>query len=168
MFKNNIILDVRNDIINIDGFEYELNIGRQNLSQCDDEIIEKTRIYETKNTTNELGDIVSFYRRRNYKIGKVEVFEHEIELVGKFKPPKTRYSVPLYLRDEVKEHLNKLIKDDIIEISDTTYISPAFFIKKANGKLRLIVDYRNLNAITKKNHTTYTRKYPKYLHVCTE
>ncbi|KAG0437646.1 hypothetical protein DMUE_3572 [Dictyocoela muelleri] len=97
MLKNKIILDARNDIINIDGFEYELNIGRQKLSQCNDEIIEKIRIYETKNTTNVLDDIVSFYRRRNHEVGKVEVFEHEIELIGKFKPPKTEYSVPLAL-----------------------------------------------------------------------
>ncbi|KAG0439193.1 Transposon Tf2-6 polyprotein [Dictyocoela muelleri] len=35
---------------------------------------------------------------------------------------------------------------------DTRYISPAFFVKKSNGKLRLIVDYRNFNKVTTKAH----------------
>ncbi|KAG0440265.1 Retrovirus-related Pol polyprotein from transposon opus [Dictyocoela muelleri] len=37
-------------------------------------------------------------------------------------------------------------------MSDTNYISPSFFIKKANRKLRLIIDYRNLNSVTVKAH----------------
>ncbi|KAG0441864.1 Retrovirus-related Pol polyprotein from transposon opus [Dictyocoela muelleri] len=35
---------------------------------------------------------------------------------------------------------------------NTDYISPAFFIRKANGKLRLVFYYRHLNEITIRAH----------------
>ncbi|KAG0428779.1 Retrovirus-related Pol polyprotein from transposon opus [Dictyocoela muelleri] len=46
----------------------------------------------------------------------------------------------------------ELEKEKIIKQMDTRYLSPAFFVKKSNGKIRLIVDYRNLNKVTVKAH----------------
>lgn len=40
---------------------------------------------------------------------------------------------------------------------DTTYISAAFFIRKSNGKLRLIDDYKKLNDITVKAHNFHPK-----------
>ena len=46
---------------------------------------------------------------------------------------------------EVKEHLGKLLKRGIIRESQSSYASPIVLARKANGKLRLCVDYRQLN-----------------------
>ncbi|KAG0420675.1 Retrovirus-related Pol polyprotein from transposon 17.6 [Dictyocoela roeselum] len=56
------------------------------------------------------------------------------------------------MQDEVAEYLKTLSENDIIEEKDSTFISPAFIIKKKNRKLRLVVDYRYLNSITQKTH----------------
>ncbi|KAG0438392.1 Retrovirus-related Pol polyprotein from transposon [Dictyocoela muelleri] len=60
--------------------------------------------------------------------------------------------LPIAIRDDAKMHIEELSKNGIIEEAETSYISPSFFVKKSNGKLRLIIDYRNLNNITIKAH----------------
>ena len=78
--------------------------------------------------------------------------DHAIELEEGAKPP----FGPLYnmsqleleaLQDYLKENLSK----GFIRASKSSAASPVLFAKKADGSLRFCVDYRGLNAITKKN-----------------
>ena len=54
-----------------------------------------------------------------------------------------------------QEELDRFIKESVekgyIVPSKSLMSSPVFFIKKKDGKLRLIQDYRKLNEITIKN-----------------
>jgi hypothetical protein len=52
------------------------------------------------------------------------------------------------LQKFLKEHLDK----GYIRPSKSPYASPFFFIKKKDGKLRPVQDYRKLNALTICNH----------------
>ncbi|KAG0419861.1 Retrovirus-related Pol polyprotein from transposon opus [Dictyocoela roeselum] len=56
------------------------------------------------------------------------------------------------MQSDVKNHLKEFEKDCVIKQVDTRYISPAFLAKKSHGKLRLIVNYRNLNNVMVKAH----------------
>lgn len=91
-------------------------------------------------------------KKRNPECGKIPNVYHKIDLINKFTLLKREYPVPQSMHEAVKAHLNDLISHKIIKESDTEYISPAFVIKKSNGKLRLVVDYRHLNSITRKSH----------------
>ena len=52
----------------------------------------------------------------------------------------------------VKEDLEKLLKAGFIEpVDQATWLSPIVVIPKKNGKLRICVDFRHLNAATKKD-----------------
>ena len=52
----------------------------------------------------------------------------------------------------VKEDLEKLLKAGFIELVDqVTWLSPIVVVPKKNGKLRICVDFRRLNAATKKD-----------------
>jgi hypothetical protein len=53
----------------------------------------------------------------------------------------------LLVKKYLKEHLNK----GFIESSTAPYASPILFAKKPDDELRFCVNYRKLNAITKKN-----------------
>lgn len=48
----------------------------------------------------------------------------------------------------MKEEIARLLKEGIIRKSNPSFASPCFPIVKKNGKIRLIVDYRELNRCT--------------------
>ncbi|KAG0434279.1 Retrovirus-related Pol polyprotein from transposon 17.6 [Dictyocoela muelleri] len=117
----------------------------------------KSKIYKIKNSDVKLSEMIQKFKNQNPTLGNIKNYEHSIELFDEFKLNKKEYTVPLALQNEVKDHLNSLINDGVIKESYSRYISPAFVIRKKNGKIRLVVDYRYLNSITRKTHQ-YTPK----------
>jgi hypothetical protein len=78
--------------------------------------------------------------------------DHEIELEPGAKPP----FLPIYHLsprelEEVKEQLTMLLEAGFIQPSKSPFGAPIIFVPKKNGKLRMCVDYRALNAVTVKN-----------------
>lgn len=53
---------------------------------------------------------------------------------------------------KVKEYLEEMLNKGFISPSKASYVSPILFVQKANGSLQFYVDYRKLNALTKKNY----------------
>ena len=77
-----------------------------------------------------------------------------IGLVEGAKPP---YG-PLYRMspaelEEVRRQLEDLLAKGWIRPSESPYGAPILFVRKKDGSLRMAVDYRRLNALTKKNRT---------------
>jgi hypothetical protein len=61
------------------------------------------------------------------------------------------YKMSTLKLEKMKEYLVKNLKKGFIKLSDSSYSSPVLFIKKKNGSLRFCIDYRQLNALTKKD-----------------
>jgi len=57
----------------------------------------------------------------------------------------------LYKLAKVKEYLNKNLAKGYITPSKAVYLLLVLFALKANGDLRFYIDYRKLNALTKRN-----------------
>ena len=76
---------------------------------------------------------------------------HRINVQGHrpVKLPPRRY--PLAQREIVEEELKKMIENDIIEPSSSPWASNVVLVKKKDGSVRFCVDYRKLNAVTKKD-----------------
>ena len=53
--------------------------------------------------------------------------------------------------DELRKQLDELLRKGFIKPSTSPYGAPVLFVKKKDGALRLCVDYRGLNRITRKN-----------------
>lgn len=53
--------------------------------------------------------------------------------------------------DEVRNHIEQLLAAGIIRPSKSPFTSNVVLVRKKNGKLRLCVDYRQLNGITVKD-----------------
>ena len=51
----------------------------------------------------------------------------------------------------IKEYIRTNLENGFIRHSKSEAAAPCMFIKRPDGKLRLVVDYRGLNAITVKN-----------------
>lgn len=59
--------------------------------------------------------------------------------------------IPPHQVDEVREHINKLLKQKIIRRNTSPYAAPVVLVRKKDESLRLCVDYRQLNANTVKD-----------------
>lgn len=70
---------------------------------------------------------------------------------GKIHPPRR---VPLSLINELKEHLNELEKNKIINKVNkpTDWVNPLVLVRKPDGKLRVCLDPRDLNEAIKRKH----------------
>ena len=61
------------------------------------------------------------------------------------------YPLPQGQQQELDKFIDEHLKKGYICHSNSLYASPFFFIKKKNGKLRPVQDYRKLNEYTVKN-----------------
>jgi len=79
--------------------------------------------------------------------------DHKIELnEGQSSPPKSKaYKMSFFKLIKVKEYLTKMLSKEFIILSKAPYFSPILFALKSNRDLRFCVDYRKLNALTKRN-----------------
>ena len=82
--------------------------------------------------------------------GHTELAEHFIPTTGTpVKVPPHR--IPAHCRAEVEEQIQTMLKEGIITESSSPWMSPAVFVRKKNGDVRICVDYRALNKQTVKD-----------------
>jgi CTP:molybdopterin cytidylyltransferase MocA len=53
-------------------------------------------------------------------------------------------------RDELNRQLKDVVEASLIRPSYNEFSSPILFVRKADGSLRLCIDYRGLNEVTRK------------------
>lgn len=83
-------------------------------------------------------------------LGYTNVIEHEI--VTSSPPIKQRYyPVSPHKQKIIDQELTKMLEEGIIEPSKSGWSSPILLVPKRDGSYRFCVDYRALNAVTKKD-----------------
>jgi hypothetical protein len=81
--------------------------------------------------------------------------EHAIDLEPGSQPAaKAPYRLSEKENEEMRKQIEELLEKGLIEPSKSPFAAPVLFVRKANGSLRMCVDYRMLNSKTIKN------KYP--------
>ena len=63
-----------------------------------------------------------------------------------------KYRTPYFLRDEMKRIIDHNVDTGLMEPCSSPWAAPVLLVKKANGKYRLVCDYRKLNSITVADH----------------
>lgn len=74
----------------------------------------------------------------------------KIEIEKEIKPPYI-YRAPQIYHGQIKEKLTELEQAGVIRRSNSKYKMPITCVQKANGKLRLCVDFRSLNQAIRKD-----------------
>ena len=94
-----------------------------------------------------------FSKKASERMPTRKPFDHGIELTEGSSLPKPSKLYPLNPAE--RSSLDQWIKEEsdkgYIRPSKSSTAAPVFFVKKKDGSLRLVQDYRKLNAVTKKN-----------------
>uniref|UniRef100_A0AC34GK95 Reverse transcriptase domain-containing protein n=1 Tax=Panagrolaimus sp. ES5 TaxID=591445 RepID=A0AC34GK95_9BILA len=85
------------------------------------------------------------------EFGLTNVTEHTID-TGDARPIKQpARPVPIPLKPQVREMVDTMLKQKVISPSSSAWNSPVVLVIKKDGSLRMCIDYRKLNAVTKKD-----------------
>jgi len=80
------------------------------------------------------------------------LYDHKIELIDERTSSRSRlYHMSDYKLQKVKNYLIEHLNKDFISSSSASYASLILFVEKKDDSLRFCVDYRKLNALTKRN-----------------
>ncbi|GFX93527.1 retrovirus-related Pol polyprotein from transposon 297 [Trichonephila clavipes] len=60
-----------------------------------------------------------------------------------------RQEKSMYSWTEMRKQIEELLRQNVIEECESPYTTPVVLVPKPNGKVRLCVDYRKLNSVTK-------------------
>ena len=79
-------------------------------------------------------------------LGHTSIVKHKIEL-DDYRPFKDRYRrIPPHQYEEVRRHLNEMLKSRAIWKSNSPWASVVVLVRKKDGSLRFCIDLRRLNA----------------------
>ena len=79
-------------------------------------------------------------------LGHTSIVKHKIEL-DNYRPFKDRYRrIPPHQYEEVRKHLNEMLKIGIIRRSNSPWASAVVLVRKKDGSLRFCIDLRKLNS----------------------
>lgn len=100
---------------------------------------------------HEFGDI--FSKKASERMPTRKPYDHAVEfLEGSTLPrPARNYSLSPMERNSLDEWIQENLRKGYIRPSKSPLAAPVFFVKKKDGGLRLVQDYRKLNDITKKD-----------------
>ena len=84
-------------------------------------------------------------------LGDTDTIEHHIQTTTSEPIAQTYRRIPPNQYNEVKKHIQKLLDYNIIQESYSPYAAPIVLARKKDGSLRMCIDYRRLNEVTKKD-----------------
>lgn len=86
------------------------------------------------------------------KLGSTNTVKHHIEVEEGTGPIFIRqYKLPEAHREEINRQVSDMLKQGLVEECESEFNNPLFIVQQKN-KMRIVVDFRKLNAVTKKSH----------------
>ena len=85
------------------------------------------------------------------ELGRTSLVTHKID-AAEHRPIKQQpRQTPFVLREKIVQLINDMLKQGVIQPLTSAWASPVVLVPKKDGNLRFCVDYRRINAITKKD-----------------
>ncbi|EUB64047.1 Transposon Ty3-I Gag-Pol polyprotein [Echinococcus granulosus] len=123
------------------------------MKNLDDLCAQLTHIfnYERKELRQLLLKHVNIFSWQGARLGRTNIVKHKIgtgEARPIWQPPRR---IPPPLLEEINRPVEEMLRDEVIKPSKSPWASSIALVKKNDGNLRLCIDYRKLNAVTKKD-----------------
>ncbi|KAI5153692.1 hypothetical protein ENBRE01_3227, partial [Enteropsectra breve] len=150
--KNDVVIDFKSKILKIQS-NYIVLPTRNNkeLNIYDQQLFEKlhaTGQLNKENYEQELENFIKTHKLSNPTLGCIPVTPYRMFLIDEKPIASKPYSFPHKLVEPVKREIQRLLDAGIINKSSSHFAAPAFPLLKKNNDVRLVVDYRKLNAMT--------------------
>ena len=84
--------------------------------------------------------------QHKFDLGRANTLMHEITLKTDEPIYVKQFKIPEAHRDDVEKHVQEWLKLGVVQPSRSRYNSPLFVVMKKNGGIRLVQDFRALNA----------------------
>ena len=95
----------------------------------------------------EYADVFSFHS----DLGRKNLTKHHIDIGDSQPIHKLPRRVSPAHRQEVRQLLNEMLKNDIIQPSNNPWSSPIILVRKRDGSTWFCIDYRKVNSVTRKD-----------------
>ena len=82
-------------------------------------------------------------------VGHTNLVTHRIDTGNSPPIRQSPRRIPPHLTEQVRDELNKLVSEGILEESDGGWASPIRLVRKKTGELRVCADMRKLNSVTR-------------------
>ncbi|XP_064482824.1 uncharacterized protein LOC135395659 [Ornithodoros turicata] len=136
-----VIFDEDNDFGKVEWVPRREN-GRQELTLTTDDLTHQ-QLEELRSVINKYKDVFG------QTPGRCKIGYHSINVKTGAEPQKAYpYRIPMALRKEVEKQIHELLEWGLIYPVESKYAHPIVCVSKKDGRMRLCVDYRKLNAIT--------------------
>lgn len=124
-------------------------LTRDKLKEIVDTQLTSVEEGELLNLLEECSDI--FDVNSTSRKPRCNTVKHKI-YTGDTSPIKQRpYRISATERRAIEDEVQRMLKEDVIQPSNSPWSSPVVLVKKKNGEWRFCVDYRKLNKVTKKD-----------------
>ena len=90
------------------------------------------------------------FSKDNYDIGHCPILKHEIDVFDAKPIAQPLRRAPLHLEKKIDDMIQELEEKGIIRESSSPWSSPIVVVQKKSGDIRLCIDYRKLNSVTKR------------------
>ena len=98
-----------------------------------------------------LFEFIDLFAKDITELGRTDLVTHKI-YTENVPPIRSRpYSVAPTEQAFIKDEIQRMLDNGLIRPSNSPWTSPVVLVKKKNGNVRFCVDYRRVNAVTKKD-----------------
>lgn len=133
----------------------QISIDRNDQYTSQTSIVGRLNIGGTPDQQARLGSLIEKYSAvfasDDEDLGYTDKVQHEIHLTDEVPVTQPYRRIPPTQYREVREHIARLLKKGVIQESASAYASPIVVVRKPDGSLRLCIDYRKLNAKTRRD-----------------
>ena len=88
---------------------------------------------------------------KKQELGRCKILTYSIDTEGHQPIKQPMYRTALKHRAIIEEHVHSMLKQCVIRESHSPWASPIVLVQKKSGEIRFCVDFRKLNAVTKKD-----------------
>jgi hypothetical protein len=93
------------------------------------------------------GVFIRYRQHLTKRPGRCNVFEYEFKIEGDIPPAASSRPIPFALRAPVREQIQAMLRDGILEESYSAYVNPLTLVHREPKPIRICVDARRINKL---------------------